>query len=421
MAGELGRRASATRSCGTSRACRWRPAWPACATSTGRGSSPTSSWCSRPGALEAAPQSLVTLTRIERPADRGAFQRRLAERFPNVTTLDLSSVQRDAGGADRTRRARHPVHGPLHAGHRDAGARRRARHQPVPARSGKARCSAPSARRARSSSGSCSPSTSPSGSWLGRGGGAGARRRAGWALARFLFEAELHTCRSCHWPDWCAAVVLLTVGGGPAQQPRGAFAARRSRCCAPSRRSPRRRLYSRRPFQGRFNMLAIDLAGKRALVAGVSDDGGFGFAIAKALATPVPRSASGAGPRRSGIFTKLIERGKMADSIDACPMAAAWIRADLPARRGLRFPRRCTGRDPREQAVQGAGRFLDRRPRPRGSRKTSASGSLDIVVHSLANAPEVRSPLVDTSRKGYLAAIGVSAYSNVSLVRHSRR
>ena len=46
-----------------------------------------------PGALEGAPHTLVTLTRIERPADRGAFQRRLAERAPNVTTLDLSVVQ----------------------------------------------------------------------------------------------------------------------------------------------------------------------------------------------------------------------------------------------------------------------------------------------------------------------------------------
>jgi enoyl-[acyl-carrier protein] reductase I len=45
-------------------------------------------------------------------------------------------------------------------------------------------------------------------------------------------------------------------------------------------------------------------------------------------------------------------------------------------------------------------------------------GALDIVVHSLANAPEVRSPLVDTSRRGYLSAISVSAYSNISLVRH---
>src|SRR5262249_20546547 len=31
-------------------------------------------------------------------------------------------------------------------------------------------------------------------------------------------------------------------------------------------------------------MLSIDLTGKHALVAGVADDGGFGFAIAKALA-----------------------------------------------------------------------------------------------------------------------------------------
>jgi enoyl-[acyl-carrier protein] reductase I len=42
---------------------------------------------------------------------------------------------------------------------------------------------------------------------------------------------------------------------------------------------------------------------------------------------------------------------------------------------------------------------------------------LDIVVHSLANGPEVKSPLVDTSRAGYLAAVSVSAYSNISLVR----
>jgi len=46
-----------------------------------------------PGALERAPQTYVTLTRIDRAVDRGAFQRRIAERLPNVTTVDLSSVQ----------------------------------------------------------------------------------------------------------------------------------------------------------------------------------------------------------------------------------------------------------------------------------------------------------------------------------------
>jgi enoyl-[acyl-carrier protein] reductase I len=43
---------------------------------------------------------------------------------------------------------------------------------------------------------------------------------------------------------------------------------------------------------------------------------------------------------------------------------------------------------------------------------------LDIVIHSLANGPEVKSPLVDTSRSGYLTALSVSAYSYISLVRH---
>ncbi|MBA3259514.1 MAG: ABC transporter permease [Gemmatimonadales bacterium] len=46
-----------------------------------------------PGALEGAPQTLVTLTRVESPAARGGFQRRLAERLPNVTTLDLTALQ----------------------------------------------------------------------------------------------------------------------------------------------------------------------------------------------------------------------------------------------------------------------------------------------------------------------------------------
>lgn len=46
-----------------------------------------------PGTLETAPQSFVTLTRIPDPAARGRFQRRLAERFGNVSTLDLSLLQ----------------------------------------------------------------------------------------------------------------------------------------------------------------------------------------------------------------------------------------------------------------------------------------------------------------------------------------
>jgi enoyl-[acyl-carrier protein] reductase I len=48
----------------------------------------------------------------------------------------------------------------------------------------------------------------------------------------------------------------------------------------------------------------------------------------------------------------------------------------------------------------------------------AADGALDIVVHSLANGSEVKKPLLETSRRGYLSAVSASAYSNVSLVRH---
>jgi enoyl-[acyl-carrier protein] reductase I len=51
-------------------------------------------------------------------------------------------------------------------------------------------------------------------------------------------------------------------------------------------------------------------------------------------------------------------------------------------------------------------------------RRDFGDESLDIVVHSLANGPEVRNPLIETSRSGYLAALSVSAYSMVAMVRH---
>jgi len=44
-------------------------------------------------------------------------------------------------------------------------------------------------------------------------------------------------------------------------------------------------------------------------------------------------------------------------------------------------------------------------------------GKIDILVHSLANGPEVTKPLLETSRAGYLAANSASAYSFVSLVQ----
>ena len=164
-------------------------------------------------------------------------------------------------------------------------------------------------------------------------------------------------------------------------------------------------------------MLPIDLTGKRALVAGVSDDGGFGFAIAKSLAQAGATICLGSWPPALGIFTKLLERGKMEASMQLAdgrkleferiyPLDAAFdTLTDAPpeVRENKRY------KDLGDFSIKG---MADR------IRGDFGDSSLDVVVHSLANAPEVRSPLVDTSRQGYLSAISVSAYSNVSLVRH---
>ena len=61
-------------------------------------------------------------------------------------------------------------------------------------------------------------------------------------------------------------------------------------------------------------MLSIDLTGKRALVAGVADDNGFGFAIAKALAEAGAEIVVATWPPALNIFRNLLDRGKIDDS-----------------------------------------------------------------------------------------------------------
>ncbi len=164
-------------------------------------------------------------------------------------------------------------------------------------------------------------------------------------------------------------------------------------------------------------MLPIDLSGKRAFIAGVADDGGFGFAIAKALAEAGASVCVGTWPPALGIFLKLLERGKMDESMTLSdgkrleferiyPLDAAYdALGDVPAEilENKRY------KEQGDFTIEGAASRL---------RQDFGDKGIDIVVHSLANGPEVKKQLVDTSRAGYLTAIGVSAYSNVSLVRN---
>jgi enoyl-[acyl-carrier protein] reductase I len=162
-------------------------------------------------------------------------------------------------------------------------------------------------------------------------------------------------------------------------------------------------------------MLSIDLQGRRALVAGVADDGGFGFAIAKALAEAGATVCVGTWPPALGIFQTLLRRGKMDESRRmpngalleferVYPLDAAYDTLES-APQEVRDSKRYKEHGDFSIAGVAAALVKDFGERP-----------LDIVIHSLANGSEVKKPLLDTSREGYLSAIGVSAYSLVSMV-----
>ena len=160
-------------------------------------------------------------------------------------------------------------------------------------------------------------------------------------------------------------------------------------------------------------MLAIDLTGKRAVVAGVGDDRGLGFAIAKALAEAGATVSVATWPPLLKMFKLQLAKGKLDEALRLrngarmelaaiYPFDADYDRLDdVPA--DVRDHRRY--KDLGDFTIAGLAAAV------------AASGGADIVVHSLANAPDVKKPLLETSRAGYLAAVSTSAYSHVSLVQ----
>src|SRR5580704_4486502 len=133
-------------------------------------------------------------------------------------------------------------------------------------------------------------------------------------------------------------------------------------------------------------MLTVDLRGRRALVAGVADDGGFGFAIAKSLAEAGASVCVGTWPPALNIFHNLLERGKMDESRKMSdgsllqferiyPLDAAFdTLADAPD--DIKTNKRY--KELGDFSIDGLVQRLV---------SDFGAPSLDIVVHSLANGP----------------------------------
>lgn len=163
-------------------------------------------------------------------------------------------------------------------------------------------------------------------------------------------------------------------------------------------------------------MIPIDLSGKIALVSGVGDNQSFAWYISKTLLSAGAKIVLACHPRVVGIVEGLlrsthaddVEARKMPDGSDFQPIkifpcdASYDMMDDVPPevksdRRYAKYP---------EYSIQGTVDAV-----------AKEFGGIDVLIHSIAFSREVTKPLIETSRKAYHEAMGISAYSLVSMVR----
>jgi enoyl-[acyl-carrier protein] reductase I len=163
-------------------------------------------------------------------------------------------------------------------------------------------------------------------------------------------------------------------------------------------------------------MIPIDLTGKVALVSGVGDNQSFAWYISKTLQAAGAKIVLACHPRVVGIVEGLLrsshaddmEARKMPDGSDFLPTKVLPCDAsydtmdDVPPevktdRRYAKFP---------EYSIKGTMDAV-----------AQEFGGIDILIHSIAFSREVTKPLIDTSRKAYHEAMGISSYSLISMVR----
>merc|ERR1719499_1973571 len=161
------------------------------------------------------------------------------------------------------------------------------------------------------------------------------------------------------------------------------------------------------------NAMKLDLTGKVAFIAGIADTSGYGWAIAKELANagatiivgtwpPVLKLFEGALRKKATDEARKLDDGSMMEIAKIYPLDAMYdVPEDVPQEVA------------ENKRYAGVGPFTISEV---VEQVKADYGKVDILVHSLANGPEVTKPLLETSRKGYLAASSASAYSLVSMV-----
>ena len=167
-------------------------------------------------------------------------------------------------------------------------------------------------------------------------------------------------------------------------------------------------------------MIPLDFTGKVALVTGVGDNLSFAWYIAKALQAAGATVVLAVQPRRLDIVESLLtttkaedaEARKLPDGSDFKPAklvrcdGAYDTMADVKLEELSEANRRHYAKYTEDYSISGAMTAVGKE-----------FGGIDILIHSMAFSSEITKPLIETSRKAYHEAMGVSSYSLVSMVR----
>ncbi len=163
-------------------------------------------------------------------------------------------------------------------------------------------------------------------------------------------------------------------------------------------------------------MIPIDLANKVALVTGVGDNESFAWFISKALKAAGAKVVLACHPRVVGIVESFLSRDADRESrllpdgselkvekVLACD-ASYDTMDDVPAevksdRRYAKFA---------DYSIQGTVEAVGKE-----------FGGIDVLIHSVAFSREITKSAKETSRKAYMEALGISAYSLTSLLRYA--
>ncbi len=158
-----------------------------------------------------------------------------------------------------------------------------------------------------------------------------------------------------------------------------------------------------------------DLEGKIAVIIGVGDDQGYGWAIAHSLADQGAKIIIGTWTPIMKIFQMSWDSGKFDESRKLSDGSLMQIEKVYSIDAMFDTPESVPEDVKTNKRYQGSTGYT--------VSEVAASieadfGKIDVLVHSLANGPEVKKPLLETSREGYLAAVSSSSYSFVSLLRY---